>query len=100
MLPGASAAPRPCRRTAGTGGRHLHRQTEKHRDVAEFLTRLGLIPQLMDITLTSSTDASGTTPTTTASSAPTATFKQFTVTSRLRPYTTTPPATTLQAVAP
>jgi Tfp pilus assembly protein PilN len=75
-------------------------QTEKHRDVAEFMTRLGLIPQLMGITLTSSTDASGTTPTTTATSAPTQSYKQFTFTARLRPYTTTPPASTLQAVAP
>ena len=29
-------------------------QTEEHRDVAEFMTRLGLIPQLMDIVLTNS----------------------------------------------
>ena len=64
------------------------------------MTRLGLIPQLMSITLTSSTDASGTTAATTASSAPTATYKQFSVTARLRPYTTAPPATTLQAVTP
>lgn len=71
-------------------------QTEAHRDVAEFMTRLGLIPQLKDITLSSSTDVSGTTTTTTASSAPTATFKQFTVTAALRPYTTQPPTTTLQ----
>ena len=72
-------------------------QTEKHRDVAEFMTRLGLIPQLMDITLTTSTDAS-----TTARPRPTddRTFKQFTVTARLRPYTTLPPTTTLTAVAP
>jgi Tfp pilus assembly protein PilN len=74
-------------------------QTEKHRDVAEFMTRLGLIPQLMAITLTSSTDASSTT-TATATTAATVTYKQFTVTARLRPYTTTPPATTLGGVAP
>lgn len=101
MLPGGApdaAAPAPGAEAAAdvtfTG------QTEKHRDVAEFLTRLGLIPQLMAITLTSSTDASGTTTATTASSAPAATFKQFTITARLRPYTTTPPPTTLQGVAP
>ena len=70
-------------------------QTEKHRDVAEFMTRLGLIPQLMDITLTTSTDvSSGATATTTTS------FKQFTVTARLRPYTTAPPSTQLQGVTP
>ena len=65
-------------------------QTEKHRDVAEFMTRLGLIPQLMNITLTTSTDSS------TASETTTTTFKQFTVTAQLRPYTTLPPTTTLQ----
>ena len=65
-------------------------QTEKHRDVAEFMTRLGLIPQLMNITLTTSTDSS------TASTTTTTTFKQFTVTAQLRPYTTQPPITTLQ----
>jgi Tfp pilus assembly protein PilN len=71
-------------------------QTEKHRDVAEFMTRLGLIPQLMDIVLTQSTDTNtGTSATTTTS------FKQFTVTARLRPYTTAPPATQLTpGVAP
>jgi hypothetical protein len=68
-------------------------QTEKHRDVAEFMTRLGLIPQLMNITLSQSTDSSTGTETTT-------TFKQFTITAQLRPYTTQPPATQLQAVAP
>ncbi len=76
-------------------------QTEEHRDVAEFMTRLGLIPQIMGITLTSSTESSTTTTTTTASSAPAVTYTQFTVTSQLRPYTTTPPPTTLSTgVAP
>ena len=96
MLPGAAAAepgaaPAPAATDVVFTG-----QTEKHRDVAEFLTRLGLIPQLKDITLTSSTDtaATGTDGTTTAS------FKAFTVTAALRPYTTAPPTTQLQAVAP
>jgi Tfp pilus assembly protein PilN len=71
-------------------------QTEKHRDVAEFMTRLGLIPQLMGITLVTSTDTSstGTSGTTTTS------YKQFTVNAQLRPYTTQPPTTQLQAVTP
>ena len=68
-------------------------QTEKHRDVAEFMTRLGLIPQLMGITLTTSTGASTASGTTTASTAPTVTYTQFTVTAQLRPYTTQPPTT-------
>lgn len=71
-------------------------QTEKHRDVAEFMTRLGLIPQLRGITLTTSTDAATTGSTTTS----TASYKSFTVTAGLRPYTTQPPATQLQAVTP
>jgi Tfp pilus assembly protein PilN len=97
MLPGgavedaAAAAPAPADITF-TG------QTEEHRDVAEFMTRLGLIPQLMDIVLTNSTDqAAGTTA---EGAAPTATYVQFTVTTRLRPYTTQPPTTQLQEATP
>ncbi|HEX5643170.1 MAG TPA: PilN domain-containing protein [Thermoleophilia bacterium] len=94
MLPGtalAEAAPGAATSTDVT----FTGQTEKHRDVAEFMTRLGLIPQLMNITLTTSTDSS------TASTTTTTTFKQFTVTAQLRPYTTQPPTTTLQTeVAP
>jgi Tfp pilus assembly protein PilN len=99
MLPGAAvveAAP-----AAASVDVTFTGQTEEHRDVAEFMTRLGLIPQLMDITLTASTDASSTSGgTTTSSSAPTVTFAQFTVTAQLRPYTTQPPTTTLTEVAP
>jgi Tfp pilus assembly protein PilN len=73
-------------------------QTEEHRDVAEFMTRLGLIPQLMDIVLTNSTDTA-TGVATDGTTAPAASFVQFTITSRLRPYTTQPPATQLQEVA-
>lgn len=73
-------------------------QTEEHRDVAEFMTRLGLIPQLTDIVLTNSTDQSGGTTAEGATAA--ATYVQFTLTTRLRPYTTQPPATQLQEAAP
>ena len=102
MLPGAAAARVPYRLPRqAQHGRDLHGQTEKHRDVAEFMTRLGLIPQLTGITLTSSTEAAATGTTTTASSAPTVTYTTFTVTAALRPYATQPPATTLQTgVAP
>jgi Tfp pilus assembly protein PilN len=99
MLPGGAPATAPAGAAAGADVTFAG-QTEKHKDVAEFMTRLGLIPQLMSITLTSSTDVSGTTTTTTASSAATVSYKQFSVTARLRPYTTAPPATTPQAVAP
>jgi Tfp pilus assembly protein PilN len=93
MLPGAAPAAGAPASTAAdvtfTG------QTEKHRDVAEFMTRLGLIPQLMGITLATSTDTSAG-----ASTTSTYNYKQFSVTAKLRPYTTAPPATQLQAVQP
>jgi Tfp pilus assembly protein PilN len=98
MLPGAaSAGAAPA--SAGTTDVTFTGQTEKHRDVAEFMTRLGLIPQLTGITLASSTKASAAASGSTASSAPTVTYDQFTVTAQLRPYTTAPP-TTQTAVAP
>jgi Tfp pilus assembly protein PilN len=92
MLPGAATD--PAAGAAATTDVTFTGQTENHRDVAEFLTRLGLIPQLMNITLTQSTDSS------TGTETATTTFKQFTITAQLRPYTTQPPATQLQAVAP
>ena len=58
MLPGGTAAVAGAPAAADVT---FAGQTEKHRDVAEFMTRLGLIPQLMGITLTSSTDVTGTT---------------------------------------
>jgi Tfp pilus assembly protein PilN len=97
MLPGGST---PEAAAAGTSTDVTFTgQTEEHRDVAEFMTRLGLIPQLMGITLASST---GTASATTTASGTTATqsYKQFTVTAGLRPYTTAPPATTLQGATP
>ena len=64
--------------------------------MAEFMTRLGLIPQLMGITLTlvdgrrrdhdyDDRELGDRQP-----------FTQFTVTAQLRPYTQTPPTTTLE----
>ncbi|HEY5168918.1 MAG TPA: PilN domain-containing protein, partial [Thermoleophilia bacterium] len=99
ILPGAAAAPAAA---AGTADVSFSGQTEAHRDVAEFMTRLGLIPQLMNITLTSSAAAVATSTTITEGTAPTvASYTTFTVTAALRPYTTQPPTTTLQAgVAP
>jgi Tfp pilus assembly protein PilN len=96
MLPGATT-PAVAAPAAGTADVSFAGQTEKHRDVAEFMTRLGLIPQLTGIILTSSTNAAATAAgTTTASGAPTVTYTQFVVTAQLRPYTTAPPTTTLQ----
>ena len=56
-------------------------QTENHRDVAEFMTSLGLIPQLMSITLGSSTDVNSATSTSEGTTT-TTNVKQFTVTAR------------------
>jgi Tfp pilus assembly protein PilN len=100
MLPGTAA---PVAGTAGATGATdvtFTGQTEKHRDVAEFMTRLGLIPQLTGIILTNSTNTASTAAGTTASSAPSVTYTTFTVTAALRPYTTQPPATTLTGVTP
>jgi len=70
--------------------------TYTHQDVAEFMTRLGLIPQLMNIQLGSTTEA---TAAATDTSGSTQTTVSFTVTASLRPYTTPPPTTALQAGA-
>lgn len=64
--------------------------TYTHKDVAEFMTRLGLIPQLTNIQLASSTGA-----TSTAGAASTKTVT-FTITASLRAYLKAPPTTTLK----
>ena len=68
-------------------------ETYSHKDVAEFMTRLGLIPQLTDIKLTSSTESTGTSA---ESGSPAASTVTFTVSASLRAYLTAPPTTTLQ----
>jgi Tfp pilus assembly protein PilN len=98
MLPGG-AVPEGGAAAAAASDVTFTGQTEEHRDVAEFMTRLGLIPQLMGITLTSSTDTTSGTASTNGSTT-TASYKQFTVTAQLRPYTKQPPTTQLQAVTP
>jgi len=98
MLPGGAAEDAAAGAAPATADITFTGQTEEHRDVAEFMTRLGLIPQLMDIILTNSTDqAAGAT---TEGTAPAETYVQFTVTTRLRPYTSQPPTTQLQEVTP
>jgi Tfp pilus assembly protein PilN len=94
MQPGAAAAAGPA---AASTDVTFTGTTYTHKDVAEFMTRLGLIPQLKNIQLGASTGTAATT-TTTSSTPATVTF---TVTAQLRPYTTAPPTTALQAgVAP
>ncbi len=99
MLPGAPAVEAGAAAAAPTVDVTFTGVTEKHRDVAEFMTRLGLIPQLKDIQLISSTDSAAGAAAGAETTAPTATYKQFTVTAQLRPYLQLPPATTLQAEA-
>ncbi len=65
-------------------------ETYEHTDVAEFMTRLGLLPQLTNIQLSSSTKAAATG--TTGTTGPSLTT--FTVTASLRRYLTPPPTTT------
>jgi len=103
MLPGATAESAG---TATTADVTFTGVTYTPDDVATFMTRLGLIPQLTDVQLTSSTRAASTTTgstsgTSTATPAPTATSYrwQFTVTAKLRQYLTAPPTTTLTEVA-
>ena len=86
-VPGAPAAPATTDITfSGT--------TLTHKDVAEFMTRLGLMPQLSNVQLASSAGAAATGDT---GGAP-ATVS-FTVTASLRPYLTSPPATVIQGAA-
>lgn len=70
-------------------------------DVATFMTRLGLIPQLTNIQLTSSDRADASSGGSAATPTPSTTDHrwQFTITASLRQYLTAPPTTTLQEVA-
>jgi Tfp pilus assembly protein PilN len=86
MLPGAGGEEGGGTPTGGTDVT-FQGETYEHTDVAEFMTRLGLIPQLMNITLGSSTTATAT--------EGAASYKTFQVTASLRPYLTAPPTTTL-----
>jgi len=95
MLPGPATAPVDGTVAAVTPDITFTGTTYTHKDVAEFMTRLGLIPQLSNVQLASSTgaaavDASGATGTTTVT---------FTVTATLRPYLMPPPATVIQGAA-
>jgi len=89
MLPGAAPAASGGEAAASTDVTFVG-VTYTHQDVAEFMTRLGLIPQLTDIQLASSTGspASDTTSTTTTVT--------FTITASLRAHMSPPPTTALQ----
>ncbi|RPI31514.1 MAG: hypothetical protein EHM52_00875 [Actinomycetota bacterium] len=68
-------------------------QAWTHDDVAEFMTRLGLIPQIQNILLTNSAGPAAQGAETGAAQPGT-----FTVTAELRPFLTAPPTTVLQEV--
>ena len=96
MLPGPAVPPAPA--AAATTDLTFTGTSYTHTDVAEFMTRLGLIPQLSNVQLTSSTGAAATGATDTTATAVTPTVT-FTVTASLRPYLTPPPATVIQGAA-
>ena len=87
MLPGTAVPPGTV--PATTPDVTFSGMTYTHKDVAEFMTRLGLIPQLTNIQLSSSAGS--------ATAGTTQSTVTFTVTASLRPYLTAPPATQLGA---
>ena len=99
MLPGGTSSSASA---AGSTDVTFTGNTYTSDDIASFMTRLGLIPQLTNIqlvnsTMSSSSQSSTTESLSTASPAPASTTVtwQFTVTAQLRSYLTAPPTTTL-----
>ncbi len=91
MLPGGTATAETAEGGEMAADITFTGQTYDHKDVAEFMTRLGLLPQLTNVQLASSTKAAAST-TTTGTTGPELTT--FTVTASLRRYLTPPPTTT------
>jgi hypothetical protein len=88
MLPGTAVAVPPG--TASTTADVSFAGTAyTHEDVADFMTHLGLIPQLTNVQLASSSGAGG------GTSGATSTVT-FTINASLRPFLTPPPPTQLQ----
>lgn len=99
MLPGPAVPPAAAGAVAAaTTDLTFTGTSYTHKDVAEFMTRLGLIPQLSNVQLASSAGAAATGATGTTGTAVTPTVT-FTVTASLRPYLTPPPATVIQGAA-
>lgn len=92
MLPGDSSA--DVAATATTTDITFVGEAWTHDDVAEFMTRLGLIPQIQNILLTTSSGPAESAAETGTVSTP----GTFTVTAELRPYLTAPPTTALLEV--
>jgi Tfp pilus assembly protein PilN len=93
MLPG-SAVTAPSAATAGSADLTFVGTTYTHDDVADFMTRLGLMPQLQNIQLASSTGGA------VSSGSSTPSTVSFTITASLRPFQTPPPSTNLQGTTP
>jgi Tfp pilus assembly protein PilN len=89
MQPGAAKADASA--PTGTADVTLNGVAPTHDAVAEFMTRLGLLPQLANVTLTDSQE----TPAATDVSA----YVTYTITASLRPYLTAPPTTTVSGGA-
>ncbi len=92
MLPGTAVAVPPGTVT-GTPDLTFAGTTYTHQDVADFMTRLGLIPQLSNIQLSASAGSGSATAGSTSTVA-------FTITASLRPFMTPAPATQLAGVTP
>jgi Tfp pilus assembly protein PilN len=86
MLSGAAAG------TAGsvTTDVTFSGQAASHKDVADFMTRLGLMPQLMNVQLVSAAKAAASSGT--GSAATTVSLVGFQITAQLRPFETAPTA--------
>jgi Tfp pilus assembly protein PilN len=65
-------------------------QALSHKDVADFMTRLGLMPQLMNIQLVSSQEGSGS-GSSSSSASTTTPLVTFQITAQLRPFVVKPP---------
>lgn len=91
MLPGSTAESED---GAGSTDITFVGQAWTHDDVAEFMTRLGLIPQIQNILLTNSAGPAQQGADASVAEAP----GTFTVTAELRPFLTAPPTTVLQEV--
>lgn len=99
MLPGAQPGTEAA---AASTDVTLNGTTYTPDDIAEFMTRLGLIPQLQNIRLTTSTRTSASSSSTSGTGTSTAPAEyrwQFTITASLRPHLTPPPTTTLTEAA-
>ena len=94
MLSGAAAG------TAGaaTADVVFSGQAASHKDVADFMTRLGLMPQLMNVQLVSAAKAAGSG--TSDSGATTVSLVGFQITAQLRPFQALPPAAAPSTTTP